>query len=48
MVFVRLEDALAFDWSADTPEMKRKIRQTPTAFFITRGNHQMRSSNSLR
>lgn len=37
MVFGRLEDQLAFDWSADTPEMKKKIRQTPSAFFITRG-----------
>ncbi|CAL1538558.1 unnamed protein product [Lymnaea stagnalis] len=36
IVFTRLEDELKFDWSADTPEMKRKLRQTPSAFFITR------------
>lgn len=36
MTFSRLEDELAFNWSKDTPEMKKKIRQTPTAFFILR------------
>lgn len=34
--FSRLEDELKFDWTADTPGMKKKIRQTPSAFFITR------------
>ncbi|XP_059162799.1 SUMO-activating enzyme subunit 1-like [Physella acuta] len=34
--FTRLEEELKFDFTSDTPQMKRKIRQTPSAFFITR------------
>ncbi|XP_013082584.2 SUMO-activating enzyme subunit 1-like [Biomphalaria glabrata] len=36
IVFTRLEDELQFDWTADTPAMQKKIRQTPSTFFITR------------
>uniref|UniRef100_A0A0B6ZVH3 SUMO-activating enzyme subunit 1 n=1 Tax=Arion vulgaris TaxID=1028688 RepID=A0A0B6ZVH3_9EUPU len=48
IIFGRLKDELAFDWTADTPEMNRKIRQTPTAFFITRVYEEFFEQNGRR
>ncbi|GFS09026.1 SUMO-activating enzyme subunit 1 [Elysia marginata] len=46
--FSHLEDELKFDWTADTPGMKKKIRQTPSAFFITRVYEEFLELHSRR
>ena len=37
MEFTRLEDEFAVKWDAEGTGMRKKLRQTPTAFFILRG-----------
>ncbi|XP_005091210.1 SUMO-activating enzyme subunit 1 [Aplysia californica] len=48
MVFSRLEDELAFKWDSDIPGMKKKLRLTPTAFFILRVYQEFVELNGRR
>lgn len=48
MVFTRLEDELAFKWEGDSPAMKKKIRQTSTAYFILRVFQEFVEQNGRR